>query len=248
MCLNSNEKVLAPSGFEFPFFPYTEDTFVRIKDKTKYKSEWLYPHNRNTYDQEDFDHDLEPYMLDIEVQGFFTSLKFKNLQKLGLKQPPKGWEQFHSAIWYSIDDEEECRWPMTKTIHKQFLQAGLLKELPDTRENREMFFLYKTANELKEICQAQKLKFTGNKSTLISRIIEHGKPSPKPMLTISGKYIPMLELIAEKYIESIQQQLEDKPAAYHKAVWELVAEEYGSGGELPYKARAAADKLYMQSG
>lgn len=247
MYLNSKEQIIAPSGFQFPFFPYTEDTFVRIKDRTRYKGDFLASYNRETYDQEDFDHDLEPYMLEIEVQDFFSSLRHKNLQKTDIDYLPKGLDKLYEDTHYHLDEDGEWCVPMTKAIHKQLLEIELLKELPDTTENKELFFFFKTAKELKEICQKQNLKHSGSKAVLISRILEHGKPKPKPILTISEKFLPVIELIADEYIESIEKQLTNKPPEYHEAVWEQVSEEHGLGYQLPKNAINTVNKLYSDS-
>lgn len=239
----SQEPVVAPSGFEFPFFPFDEFTFVRIKDKTRYKSDFMDRYNRDTYSQLDFDHNLKPYYLEIEVQGFFDCLKKASLERLGISNPLAGWDKFHIDVATWPEEEGEPTWPVTLKIHKQLLQLGLLRELPDTKENGVRAMQPRTLKDLREICKKQGLKSSGNKDDLINRILDNGKTKPPKLATLSNKYFPMVELVAEKYLDSIKQQLADKPPAYHTAIWEQVAEEYGILSELPPKAQKRAKHL-----
>lgn len=239
----SQKPVVAPSGFEFPFFPFDGSTFVRITDRTRYKSDFLDGRDKNTYDQHDFDRDLKPYYLDIEVQSFLDCLKKSSLERLGIHNPLSGWDKFHIDIAFRSEEEGEPAWPVTLKFHKQLLDLGLLRELPDTRENQVKAMQPKTLKELRELGKKQGLKTSGNKDELINRILDNGKTKPPKLATLSNKYFPMVELVAEKYLDSITRQLASKPPAYHTVLWSQVAEEYGMLQELPPQAQSRAKYL-----
>ncbi|XOF35199.1 MAG: SAP domain-containing protein [Candidatus Electrothrix sp. YB6] len=236
--LKTRKPVVASSGFQFPVFPYTEETLVRITDLTDYRNDFLeMAYDKKSYCQEDFDNDLDPNALDIEVEEFDIMLKPSTLKKLGVKKPPAGWLPFHEEVRWMKEEQAALQWPMTKSIHHQLVKIGLLKQLPETNETQSLYFESLTVKELREICGKHSIKKSGSKTELIERIIANGTPKAKPSCGLTSKYDNQIMQLAKLYLSDIKKQLQDKPAAYHVLVWEQVSEENGIGGQLPDKAR-----------
>ncbi len=222
-------QVIAPSGFAFPYFPFTEKTLVRITDNSDYFKWFLAPQskeNQNNFSQKEFDHFFDPSILDLKVEPFDIMLTPKTLQKLRIDTPLPGLLDFYKEFGRRVNDNEVLIWEVSKPIHRQLLNTGLLTpySIERTEDNVDGYLQSLNVLELQGLCKIFGIKAAPNKQGLITSLIQHKDDIPiNPMAQPSNKFYDFITKITEAYLGDINKQLKGKPEDYALAIWNLVA-------------------------
>ncbi|MCK4620681.1 MAG: hypothetical protein KAT62_00560 [Desulfuromonadales bacterium] len=221
----SNRQKLA-EDFNFPEFPYTEETIVKIKDRTKYKTEFLDDHYYGDYGPEDFKHDLAPCRLEIEVEEFPVMFKKRATALLGIDPLPVRFSEFQeNIVWLETGENMDPPY-IDDPCAKRLLKLGLVseKKIEHIDENYREYFNRLLVPDLQKKCEKLGLKKSQNKQGLISSLMEEkNKISIPGIAKPNQEYHDLLNKLSEAYIADISKQLQDKPASYAATVWAVVA-------------------------
>lgn len=223
--------VSAPSGFVFPFFPYTEETVVRIYDTTDYRSWMLQDRDveyKNNFSQEDFDYLFDPTYLDIQVDSFEIMFKPATMKKIGMK-PISGLFDLYNDMIYKIEDNEPIIWRVNQNNYKKLINEGMLQayDIEKNEENVSQYLEQLRVPELKELCKNLNERISKNKQGLISSLLQHKESiSIDQMAKPTKKLSDLISKLTNIYLGDIRKQLKDKPSGYGIPVWACVAEDY----------------------
>ena len=224
---SNNQKL--DEGFNFPEFPYAEDTIVKIKDRTKYKTEFLADHYGENYGPEDFKCDLAPYRLEIEVEEIKVIIKKKTTTFLMMEKLPSGFLNFHQTLIYneeyeSQDDVEHQMIDNPTTIKLQKMGFITGHEIERTDKNISDYLSGLLVADLKKQCEKFGLKRTQNKQRLIQSLMTVKEKITIPDIAVpTQKYNDLIDTLSQAYIADLEEQLSDKPTEYSAAAWNFVA-------------------------
>ncbi len=222
-------QVIAPSGFAFPSFPFTEKTLVRIIDNSDYFKWFLAPQSKesqNNFGQKEFDAFFDPSILNLKVEPFEIMLTPKTLKKLRIDTPFPGLIGFYKEFRQRVDDNEVLIWEVSEPIHRQLLNTGLLTpySIERTEDNVDGYLQSLNVRELQGLCKIFGMKAVQSKQKLIANLIQRKDDIPiNPMAQPSNTFYDFFAKLTEAYLKDINKQLKDKPDGYALAIWNLVA-------------------------
>lgn len=223
--------VIAPSGFNFPFFQYTDDTIVKIYDSTNYY-EWMLQDldskHTNNFSQADFDYFFEHDFLEIEVDSFETMFRPAILRRLGFPSL-SGLFDFYKDVLWKIENDEPLVWYLNQPIYKKLVKNNLLAAYDPERSaaNVSEYLEQFKVPELKALCKKFNEKTTQTKPNLIGSLLKHkDKIQIDKSVKPNREFSELIGALIKAYLSDIKRQLTDKPSGYGIPVWEYVSDDY----------------------
>lgn len=237
-----NIKIVAPSGFEFPFFE--NDRLVHVFDRTDYLGNFLSLYDDaelDSYGETEFSKDLSCADLEIEVESFGRFIASASLQKIGYNLF-SGFHELHSFMTARLLDERDPVIIINTPLLQRALDHGMVASFEIAKNPAQIasYLEGKTKADLEAECGRLGLMKAGKKADLITRltsVTEHLKIEPHAKLT--ANYFSTVDKLWAIYITDLDRQLHDKPSVYGVVVWDAVLE---SNDQIPDFAKSLINK------